>query len=111
MPPGPSGVPNSTTQLHLIFLSAHCYGRLSGSIGLHGRNHIEWSGNTALIKHAPSSHMEMAINRTYLQDQTPQTSQYDTVINVEGESCEKPTRESRFDEDTENGAGSPTQLP
>jgi hypothetical protein len=90
-------------------LTAHCgrYGR-SDPIGVQRSGPIEWKGNTASTK---LSRMEVAINRTYEQDQTPQTSQYGSLVSAEGQSCEKPTRERRFDEDTENGVGSLTQFP
>ncbi|KAF8504385.1 hypothetical protein F5888DRAFT_739430 [Russula emetica] len=76
-------------------LTAHCgrYGRPSDPTSLQGSGRNEWKGNTPPVKLAPLSRMEVAINRTYEQDQTLQTSQYGSSICVEGQSCEKPTRQ------------------
>ncbi|KAN0125613.1 hypothetical protein V8E52_000820 [Russula decolorans] len=85
----PSGVLNTPT--------AHCgrYSRVGDPIGLQGSGHIEWTGNTAPIKLAPPSRKKVAINRTYEQDQTLQTSQYGSPISVEGQSCEKAYQATR----------------
>jgi hypothetical protein len=46
--------------------------------------------------------MEVAINRTYEQDQTSQTSQHGTLFSVEGQLCEKPVRQPGLDDDAQN---------
>ncbi len=88
------------------FFPALTFGRLSDAISLRGNSRVEWKAtNTAPTTISPLSHMEIAINRTYDQDQIPQTSQFGSFISVEGQSCGKPSSEPEFDENAKNGVG------
>lgn len=54
--------------------------------------------------------MEVVINTTHEQDQTPQTSENGSLISVEGQVCERPVRQPALDGDVKNDV-EPTQLP
>ena len=54
--------------------------------------------------------MEVVINTTQEQDQTPQTSENGSLISVEGHVCERPVRQPALDGDVKNDV-EPTQLP
>src|SRR6266403_1480522 len=74
-------------ELHRILPSPHCsqFGRPSDRINFRGNGRIEWkTTNRAPITTSPLSRMERAINRnrTYGQDQMPQTSQCGSFISV-----------------------------
>lgn len=50
--------------------------------------------------------MEMAVNRTSDQDQTPQTNQNGLLASTEGQLCEKLGRQYILDESSEKDVGS-----
>ena len=56
--------------------------------------------------------MEVNTNGTYGQEQTLELSRHGTLVSVEGQSCEKHTRqlEPGLEENTESGVGSPIQV-
>jgi len=68
---------------------------------------IEWKAKRVPIT---LRDMEVAINRTFDQDQTPQTSQNGSHTCIEGQPCEKPGRQCRLDESAENDVESQTQV-
>jgi hypothetical protein len=54
--------------------------------------------------------MEVAINTTFDQDQTPQTSQNCSLVRIEGQPNEKPGRQGKLDENVEYDVESQTQV-
>jgi hypothetical protein len=55
--------------------------------------------------------VEVVINTTSEQDQTLGASQHGSLIDVEGQLCEKPIRPTALNDDVENDVESPTQVP
>jgi hypothetical protein len=72
---------------------------MSDHVSLQRSGRIEWQASRVPIT---PSRMEVAVNTTSDQDQTPQTSQNGSVACIEGRLCEKPGRQRRLDECAEN---------
>ena len=83
-------VPNSRTYFYPIPLNANCDRccNLSGLDSSERSGRTEWKAN---IVPNPMSRMEVAINRTFDEDQTQQSSQNGSLAYIEGQLCEKPS--------------------
>jgi hypothetical protein len=79
-------------------LIAHCdlYRRLSDPISLQGSDHVELKHrkiNSGPITPILPTHVEVVIHRTYEKEQTLNRSRYDSLMSVEGQSCETSARQ------------------
>jgi len=89
------------------YASFGCSKRVSGPDSSERSGRIERKANRVPIT---LSSMEVAINRTSDQDQTPQTSQNGSHACIERQLCEKPGGQRRFDESGANDVESQTQV-
>ncbi|KAF8504745.1 hypothetical protein F5888DRAFT_1886812 [Russula emetica] len=109
LPPSMVTLSIAATRIHRCLVD-HASGyteHLSGPDSSERSGRIEWKANRVPIT---LSRMEVAINRTSDQDQTPQTSQSGSLAYIEGQLCEKPGRQRRLDESAENDVESQTQV-
>ncbi|KAN0125617.1 hypothetical protein V8E52_000824 [Russula decolorans] len=110
LPPSMVTLSIAATRIHRYLVDYASFGytkHLSGPDSSERSSRIERKANKVPIT---LSSMEVAINRTSDQDQTPQTSQNGSHACIEGQMCEKPGRQRRFDESAANDVESQTQV-
>jgi len=111
LPPSMVSISIAATRIHrrlADYATFGCTKHLSGLDSSKRSGRIEWKANRVPIT---LSNMEVAINsRASGQDQTPQTNQNGSHACIEGQLCEKPSRQRRLDESAENDVESQTQV-
>ena len=80
--------------------------RLSGLDSSEQSGPIEWKANRVSV----AMSMDVAINKTFDQDQSQQTSHNGSLAFIEGQLCEKAGRQHKPDESAANDLESQTQV-